>query len=192
MKKLNRSVMIGLDRRWIFVAFLWMITPLHAQPAQRPEAPLVGPMARMAAQPLFNNNCAACHRNVMSGIEAKGRDDTGPNTETLAQMTPEAIYAALTTGSMVQQAGKLSNDEKRLIAEFFGGRPLGNLEAGDAKNMGNHCPSGTPNSSASPAWHGFGNDLEQTRFQPAVAAGLPAEKVANLKLKWAFGLPNGS
>jgi hypothetical protein len=35
-------------------------------------------------------------------------------------MTPEAIYAALTTGPMVQQAQKLTNDEKRIIAEFAG------------------------------------------------------------------------
>ncbi len=192
MKGLDKAIVIDFRGRRLFVALLLSIATLHAQSPQRPPSPLVGPMARMAAQPLFNNNCASCHRNVMSGIEAKGRDDTGPSTETLAQMTPEAIYASLTTGSMVQQASKLSNDEKKLIAEFFGGRPLGSLEAGDAKNMSNHCPANAPSSPGGPTWHGFGNDLEQTRFQPAAAAGLPAEKVGNLKLKWAFGLPNGS
>jgi len=56
-------------------------------------------------------------------------------------MTPEAIYAALTTGAMAQQAAPLSNDEKRLLAEFFGRRPLGAADQGDAKNMTNHCAS---------------------------------------------------
>ena len=156
------------------IILLFLVSLLCAQEAQRSPAQLTGPMARMAAQPLFNNNCANCHRNVMSGIEPKGRDDTGPNTETLAQMTPEAIYNSMTTGSMVQQAAKLSDAEKKLIAEFFGGRPLGNLEAGDAKNMANRCSAGAPSPSAGASWHGFGNDLEQTRFQPAGAAGLSA------------------
>jgi polyvinyl alcohol dehydrogenase (cytochrome) len=174
------------------IALLGLCSALVAQEPQRPPLPTAGPMARMAAQPLFNNNCASCHRNVMSSVEQKGRDDLGPNTETLSQMTPEAIYAAMTTGSMVQQSAKLSDAEKKLIAEFFGGRPMGNLEAGEAKNMPNRCPANAPASSSTSSWHGFGNDLEQTRFQPAKAAGLSAENISKLKLRWAFGLPNGS
>src|SRR5262249_12105757 len=38
---------------------------------------------------------------------------------------------------------------------------------------------------------GWGVDAGNTRFQPARAAGLTAEQVPQLKLKWAFGYPNG-
>ena len=44
--------------------------------------------------------------------------------------------------------------------------------------------------SATPAWNGWGADLHNTRFQPAKDAGLSAEQVPQLKLKWAFGIPD--
>lgn len=175
---------------------------LYAQPPQdqsnappRPRPlPMAGPMERMAAQPLFNNNCAGCHKNTMSSADQNALKETNaPSTDTLATMTPEAIYAALTTGAMAQQAGKLSDNEKRVIAEFFGGRPLGTGDAGDAKNMTNRCSVNPKLSSESGAgWLGWGNDLTNTRFQPAKAADLGPDAVAHLKLKWAFGMPNGA
>lgn len=98
-------------------------------------------------------------------------DASRRRTETLAQMTPEAIYATLTTGDMVQQAKPLSDGDKRAIAEFFGGRPLGAADAGDAKNMTNHCTSNPPINDSSagsvPSWNGWGKDLANARFQAA-------------------------
>jgi polyvinyl alcohol dehydrogenase (cytochrome) len=44
--------------------------------------------------------------------------------------------------------------------------------------------------SAKPAWNGWGADIQNTRFQPAKDAGLTAAQVSNLKLKWAFGIPD--
>ena len=173
---------------------------LHAQGNVQPQAkqparpPLFGPAERMAAQPLFNNNCASCHKNTMSSADPNALKETNaPSTDTLATMTPEAIYAALTTGAMVQQASKLSDDEKRVLAEFFGGRPLSSGDAGDARNMTNHCADNPRvNLAAGASWRGWGNDLTNTRFQPAKAAGLSADAVPRLKLNWAFGLPNGA
>jgi len=196
----RRIVMVVVFAFLIYGVQAWLamraphvgITSARAQEAESSPLPTAGPMARMMAQPLFNNNCANCHRNVMSGTEGEKRDDVGPNTETLGQMTPESIYAAMTTGSMVQQASKLSDAQKKLIAEFFGGRAMGNLEAGDAKNMPNRCRADASLRTPDASWHGFGNDLEQTRYQPAGAAGLSADHVPGLKLKWAFGLANGS
>ena len=40
-----------------------------------------------------------------------------------------------------------------------------------------------------PAWNGWGADASNSRFQSAQAAGLTAEQVPQLKLKWAFGFP---
>lgn len=184
-----------MSRKHVLWVFLSAGLTLHAQGPGRQggPVPLFGPMERMAAQPLFNNNCAGCHRNTMSSADQNALKETNaPSTDTLATMTPEAIYAALTTGAMAQQASKLSNDEKRVLAEFFGGRPLSAGDAGDAKNMTNHCSSNPQMTTAGVAWSGWGNDLANTRFQPAKAAGLSAESAPRLKLKWAFGLPNGA
>ncbi len=84
-------------------------------------------------------------------------------------MTPEAIYAALTTGAMVGQARDLTDAQKRIIAEFFGGRPLGDADAGDAKNMAGHCDANPPlaDPSAQPGWNGWGNGL----VEHALSAG---------------------
>lgn len=43
---------------------------------------------------------------------------------------------------------------------------------------------------AGPAWSGWGADLQNSRFQPAKEAGLTANKVYRLNLKWAFGIPD--
>src|ERR1019366_8969203 len=42
-----------------------------------------------------------------------------------------------------------------------------------------------------PAWNGWGADSSNSRFQGAKAAGLTLDQVPRLKLKWAFGYPNG-
>ena len=170
-----------------------------AQPAQEafPGAgqggPLVGPPARVVGQALFNKNCASCHQNAKASADQQPVVVGGrvvPTTETLAQMSPEAIYAALTTGVMTAQAQNLGNDDKRMIAEFFGARPLGAADAGDAKNMTNHCSSNPriPLDRDASEWNGWGNDLANTRFQPA---SFDSRYVPGLKLKWAFGLPAG-
>jgi polyvinyl alcohol dehydrogenase (cytochrome) len=180
-----------------FLWLVWAAAALYAQPPQpqRRAIPLAGPAERMAAQPLFNNNCASCHKNTKSSAD-QGllQENNAPSTDTLATMTPEAIYAALTSGAMAQQAASLNNDEKRVLAEFFGGRPLGAADQGDAKNMANHCAANPPmgNILAGASWTGWSADLTNTRFQSAKAAGLSADQAAKLKLKWAFGLPAGA
>jgi polyvinyl alcohol dehydrogenase (cytochrome) len=59
-------------------------------------------------------------------------------------------------------------------------------------------PDGTPagnawdNPFAKPFWNGWGVNLSQHRFQPAAMAQLPADRVPNLKLKWAFAFPGAA
>ena len=47
--------------------------------------------------------------------------------------------------------------------------------------------SSLPNLTSQPMWNGWGNDLANTRYQPAKTAGVTATDVPKLKLKWAFG-----
>ena len=65
----------------------------------------------------FQTQCAQCHGNP--------KVDRAPTPEVLREMTPEKIYAALTTGAMQQQASALNDVQKTAVAEFMAGRPIG-------------------------------------------------------------------
>jgi polyvinyl alcohol dehydrogenase (cytochrome) len=108
-------------------------------------------------------------------------------------MTPEKIYDSLVSGSMQKHSEGLSDIQKRRIAEFMSGRPMGSSNVCDVKNMPNPCRNNPPlsNPASGPAWNGWGADLSNTRFQTAQNAGLTAAQVPRLKLKWAFGYPAG-
>jgi polyvinyl alcohol dehydrogenase (cytochrome) len=135
---------------------------------------------------LFDQNCLGCHPNVRSG--------SAPDVTALRQMTPEAIYQTLTTRASHLQASQLSNEEKQWIAEYLSGRNMMLGITADAKQMPNVCRSNPSmkNLSSAPAWNGWGVDLTNGRFQKAKAAGIAADQVSRLKLKWAFGFPGAS
>jgi polyvinyl alcohol dehydrogenase (cytochrome) len=134
---------------------------------------------------VFQQRCMSCHGNP--------NVDRAPAPAVIREMAPERIYEALTTGLMKGEGDSLTEDQKRMLATFLSGRPLGSLQQGDAKDMPNHCATNPAlaDPSAGPAWNGWGADIANTRFQSAPAAGLTAEQVPRLKLKWAFGYPTG-
>jgi polyvinyl alcohol dehydrogenase (cytochrome) len=113
--------------------------------------------------------------------------------DAIREMTPERIYEALATGSMQAQSQGLNDQQKRALAEFMSGRPLGSAKVGNASSMPNQCKSNPPmtDPAQSAGWNGWGNGTSNTRFQPAAAARLTAAQVPRLKLKWAFGFPAG-
>jgi polyvinyl alcohol dehydrogenase (cytochrome) len=108
-------------------------------------------------------------------------------------MSPERIYTALTTGVMKSVGDTLSEQDRRRVSESLAGQLLGSAQAGDAGTMPNRCPSNPPLHNMGKAdWNGWGNGPENNRFQPAATAGLTADSVVHLKLKWAFGYPGGT
>ncbi|HSR06361.1 MAG TPA: cytochrome c, partial [Bryobacteraceae bacterium] len=133
----------------------------------------------------FQTKCMTCHGNP--------NVERAPLPSAIREMTPERIYEALTNGVMKAQGQSLSDPEKRTLALFMSGRPVGSIQQGDAKNMPNQCSSNPPLSdpAAGPAWNGWGVNEMNTRFQSAKNAGLTAADVPKLKLKWAFGYPTG-
>jgi polyvinyl alcohol dehydrogenase (cytochrome) len=60
--------------------------------------------------------------------------------------------------------------------------------------MTNPCPAAAPirGLSAAANWDGWSPDHSNARFQITAAAGLTAEQIPALKLKWAFGFPAGT
>jgi polyvinyl alcohol dehydrogenase (cytochrome) len=133
----------------------------------------------------FQTRCTGCHGNPAV--------ERAPSPTALRAMTPERIYESLTTGSMQAQSKDLNDAQKKALAEFMAGRPLGSARQGDGKNMPNQCTSNATlaDPTQGRGWNGWGNNLSNTRFQTASAAGLTAAQVPRLKLKWAFGFPTG-
>ncbi len=134
---------------------------------------------------LFQQRCLACHGNAAF--------ERAPSPATLREMSPEHIYDALTTGLMKSVGDTMTDDERRQVAESVSGRLLGSAALGDAKSMPNQCPTHPDfDPTAGAAWNGWGNGRENHRFQDADSAGIDSASVANLKLKWAFGYPDGT
>ncbi len=130
-------------------------------------------------------NCAKCHEGTESA--------EAPRTSVLKQMTPEHIYENLTTGSMRTTAASVSDPDKRLIAEWLGGRKMDTDLIGAAEHMPNPCATHPAvRRLDGPGWNGWGVDVRNTRAQSAAAAGLSPGQVSRLVLKWAFGFPGAT
>lgn len=141
--------------------------------------------AQDSGQALFEQRCASCHVNPAPATRA-------PTVDQLGAMTPEAIFASISTGSMAPMATGMDEAQRKLVAAHAAGKAFGSAPPGDAAAMPNRCaakPLGNPVAGA--GWNGWGVDLANTRFQSAQAAGLTADSVPKLKLKWAFGYANG-
>jgi polyvinyl alcohol dehydrogenase (cytochrome) len=107
-------------------------------------------------------------------------------------MTPERLYAALTSGIMKSVGDTLSEEDRRRVAESLSGQLLGSAQAGDAATMPNRCERNPPLLPTGTSWNGWGNGRDNLRFQSAAAAGLSADSVGRLTLRWAFGFPGGT
>ncbi|HLJ45662.1 MAG TPA: PQQ-binding-like beta-propeller repeat protein [Bryobacteraceae bacterium] len=122
---------------------------------------------------LYAKNCASCHE-VLTVLQ---------NHVAFKVMSPEFILRTLTNGAMRQQGAKLNNEERTAVAEYLSGRHL------EPVHMTGRCTSTPSQALNGTQWNGWGAGLENSRFQTAEAAGINADQVPNLKLKWAFGFP---
>lgn len=166
--------------------------PLPAAPRQPAPAAqdLAHPQNTNAGIYAFTGRCAGCH---------DARKDGAPDRYELNRRTPEEVLASMSNGAMARYAEGLTDYEKRVVAVYVGGRPLGAAASGDASHMTNACPTRPPfepNSTSQSGsqrvseWNGWGLDRGNSRFQPQ--PGLSAADVPKLRLKWAFGFPNGN
>lgn len=160
--------------------------PTPQEPRLSGGRPVFGPPPGV---PLFKMHCASCH--TVEGMQMGGR--VVPSISALNATPPERIYAALTTGSMVQQAAALDDRQKRDVAEYLARRPFVDIEGTSVARMTNRCASNPPLPplASTPSWNGWGPGTTNARFQHAAAAGLTPADVPKLTLKWAFGLPGG-
>src|SRR5512140_1738434 len=127
---------------------------------------------------LYDRTCASCHN---------GGNDRAPSRDSLRSMSADRVLAAMETGPMISMAVRLTTADRRAIAEFVSGKPIGQplVTTPPPSAM---CP-GTSGSFAldGTVWTGWGGNTSNTRFQNA--AGIAADQVSRLKVKWAFAFP---
>ena len=137
--------------------------------AQEPNAPA-----------LYKQQCALCHE--------KSSETRAPSPAAMRLMSPENVLRALETGRMKDQGALLTAAQRKMIAEFLTGKPLGQTVQSP---VGNSCAdTKTPLTPSSNDWNGWSPDPTNARFQPTASAGLTGDQVLRLKLKWAFAFPN--
>ncbi|HEY7335841.1 MAG TPA: PQQ-binding-like beta-propeller repeat protein [Bryobacteraceae bacterium] len=150
---------------------------------------LIGQVALFAADDpyatqLFQKHCAGCHDSA-SGVTGRI-----PQLAVLKTMTPTAIQKTLESGIMKTQAAPLSADERIKLANLIGTAVTLQRKR---EEIANPCPTaGREGSSGGPAWASWGGNLDNTRFQSAKDAGLTADDLPRLKLKWAFAFQDTS
>lgn len=153
--------------------------PLGAQQAPAPPAA----SASVDGAAVFARECSTCHTGAA--------DTRAPAPEVLRRRSPEAILSALTAGGMRPQGGRLTGAERRAVAEFITGRPLGGDLTGSTVGR---CTAPPPLrvSADGPEWRGWSATSANARAQSAAQSGLTAADVPKLTLKWSFGFPDAT
>lgn len=153
-------------------------------PSAAGAAPLDSPHAAPGVDgaKVYEQKCASCHN---------GSVQRAPQLAVMKQKSPEDVLDALLTGPMVFLGMGMGDAERKAVAEFITGKQFG--EAQLKATSTNMCPSqGEFAPDTGSQWNGWGSNLGNTRVQSAEYAGLTAEQVPNLKVKWAFGYPEGT
>jgi polyvinyl alcohol dehydrogenase (cytochrome) len=158
------------------VLAIWLVTGIPAAPAaaQAPDGAAV-----------YQAACASCHAQP-------GPDSRAPTREVMAQLAPESILVTLTSGQMFRQGSALTDAERRAVAAFLAGRPVGTPAAASDVGRCTTKPPAITTADLTSGWNGWGSGASNTRFQPAERSGLTGPMIPRLKLKWAFGFPGVS
>src|SRR5437868_15013351 len=65
---------------------------------------------------LYDRTCASCHN---------GGTDRAPSRDALRSMSADRVLAAMETGPMISMAVRLTTADRRALAEFVSGKPIG-------------------------------------------------------------------
>ena len=138
----------------------------------------LGPRDEMPGAALYAQHCVVCHQGGVS---------RSPTLTFLEMMTPQAVYAAMTEGIMQPQSAHLDDEQRKHIAEYVTRARLGSRTAtAKAPACTGEAAEFTRSEPVPKA--GWGHDTH--RFVDADTAGLRADDVPKLELKWAFAYPD--
>jgi polyvinyl alcohol dehydrogenase (cytochrome) len=143
--------------------------------------------SQAAGEALFGTYCATCH-------EGRGANPQAPGRDVMRRMSAEQILESLERGAMRTRAAERSRAQRRALAEYLSGKPLGVGYGGSIPKSAfcGSAPGLRADALGGPAWNGWGNGTANARFQSAAAAGLKADDLSRLTLKWAFGFPGAT
>jgi polyvinyl alcohol dehydrogenase (cytochrome) len=130
---------------------------------------------------LFEKNCALCHKP-----DAANRT---PTLGALKALPNAAIVTALESGSMKSQGAALSTSERQAVADFLAPKTASTSVEPASTNA---CPASAAPLANLNGWNGWSTDPINSRMQSTAAAGIRAEDVPKLKVKWAFGFANAA
>lgn len=154
--------------------FIFLLTCLLATPAI---------LLAQDGAALYRRHCATCHE--------AGAQTRAPSREALRQLTPERIISALESiaSPMANMGLARTREERRAVARYLSGKPFGTEKPPDLEHIGCKQSAAVFDPGSGPDWNGWSPTPSNNRFQNAAAAGLDADRVAQLKLKWAFAFP---
>ena len=133
-------------------------------------------------QALYAQHCAKCHA---------GQSTRAAQLDIMRRLPAEFVLHSLELGKMKFQGVLRTNEERRAISEWVTNKKLKPESVSD-ETVAGFCadaPGEFVVEAGAPQWNGWGVDVVNSRFQPAEQAGVSAEQVPKLKLKWVFGLP---
>ena len=131
-----------------------------------------------AAQ-LYKQYCQQCH---------EGQVARAPHREVMSRLPANLVLHSLSVGKMRMQGWVRTIAERRALSEWITGKKIKETD----ETVGGFCedaPGEFSVADGAPQWNGWGVDNTNSRFQSAENAGIPADQVPQLKVKWVFGLP---
>ena len=146
-----------------------------------PTSWAMGPGAKTApdGEKLYNQFCAQCHQ---------GQVKRAPHREVLSRLPAALVLHSLEVGKMRMQGWIRTDAELRAMSEWITGKKIKDTD----DTVAGFCADapGTFSMQAdAPQWNGWGVDHLNSRFQSTQHAGIQADQVPELKVKWVFGLP---
>lgn len=139
--------------------------------------------ARLAREALpgkvhYQRACASCH---------EGQVKKAPHREMLGLMTPEAVLGTMTQGLMQVQSAALSAQERKEVAEYIGGRSLGEAMAMDLPACSSDLGLQLESALAPANW-----GLQLTNDRDAEQAGVAPSQISTLSADWAVAFPGAN
>src|SRR3970282_922103 len=110
---------------------------------------------------VYARTCAGCHDT--------GEEDA-PSLETLRLLQPTIVLNSLDFGRLLPSGSLLSASERRSVAEYVTGTPLGEDQLYSDSAARCDPPKGVVDFSEGPRWNGWGVDLANTRRQSGAMA----------------------
>ena len=167
IRLLSQVLVGGLLLSSVSIALSWAFSPTEGE---------------SDGEALYQTHCARCH---------EGQVKRAPHRDVISRLPALMVLNSLERGRMKFQGMTRTNQERRAISEWMTGKKLPPPTEKDETVAGfcEDAPGEFSIEDGAPQWNGWGADNFNTRFQSAEAAGISADQVPELRVKWVFGLP---